>query len=220
MELTAAQVTSFHTRGYLVIEDLLPKPVLNSLRKEAGRLLRAYRDCGAIEQEAGCILGIGPFRYLTFFIRLMFSTSHAEPLGAVITQGRVNPALARSSAEYLELRARFNDGQVGQQFLFSPLLRSVLSQLMGSDLYLVGHPLLFDHPTYLLTVHCGQFNEQYIVKTPNSGDDSKFVLHQVSIGLIAIPSCQTSLCLSHRIVNTFLSLTKTIYLHTFRFGVL
>jgi hypothetical protein len=57
MALAPEQVRRFHSRGFLVLDAVLPAELLNQLCDECERLQRAYRRRSHIEQGAGCILG-------------------------------------------------------------------------------------------------------------------------------------------------------------------
>lgn len=82
-----------------------------------------------------------------------------EPLGTLVTGTQIEgDSLTRD--DYLSMRSKFNGPGVGAELLFGSMLCNILQQLMGEDLYL--------------------FNEQYIVKTPHAGEESKFVMHQDS----------------------------------------
>lgn len=126
------------------------------------------------------------------------SPTHAEPLGTLVTGTQIeSDNLTR--ADYLSTRSKFNGPGVGAELLFGSMLRNILQQLMGEDLYLVRHQHShFDRVLCLLMVraltllHNLQFNEQYIVKTPHAGEESKFVMHQVRSGLSL---CGRALCL-------------------------
>jgi hypothetical protein len=62
---------------------------------------------------------------------------HAEPLGALVTGKQVESHVGLTRDGYLALRGSFNYPRVGAEFLFGPMLRDILEQLMGAGLYLV-----------------------------------------------------------------------------------
>lgn len=67
---------------------------------------------------------------------LCLALTRAEPLGSLVTGKQVKTdGLTRE--DYLSLRSHFNDPSVGDEFLFGPMLRGMLEQLMGADLHLV-----------------------------------------------------------------------------------